>query len=391
MWKSGLAKGRSPSTSIVLILILLALMAVLGLDYVQYTKGARSHIFARLLPSRQPASPEEALARSLVKALASQEVRGRSVKEGRDATGRLNLRIDLVQSRYDAIEAFLLKELAALNAAVLVKKEEPVETAIVRRWDIEGREGGRLEIVFRCRPDEPKPRAAEKPPAVPRGRNRAALIIDDMGNSLQAISDICALARPLTVAVLPMSPFAKETAAKARACGLDVILHLPLESVANHEGGSDGNGFILAGMSEAQVRATFDDMLSRVPGVDGANNHMGSRITADEPMMKFILSLFKERGLFFIDSRTSGRSLAYELALGMNVPSAYRDVFLDADGAASDVKAQFFEFLRLARRKDGAIAIGHPFENTLRTLKSLLPLLDVYGVELVPASRIVRR
>ena len=391
MWKSGFAKGRPSSALLVLFLLLIGLIAVLGLDYLRYAKGERSHLFSRILPAKQPPPPEQALARSLVKALDSQEVRGRSVKTDRDASGRLRLRIELFQSRYGAIEAFLQKELPALNAAVLAKKDEPAEGAVVRRWTIEGRDGGRLEIVFRCRPDEPEAKAEKKPPSGTRVRNRAAIIIDDMGNSLQAVSDLCALARPLTAAVLPMSPFAKEAAAKARACGLDVILHLPLESVNNNGGGTGGEGFIMAGMSEAQVRATFEDLLARVPGIDGVNNHMGSKITADEPMMRLVLTLIKERGLFFIDSRTSGRSMAYELARGMKVPSAYRDVFLDADGAGSDVKARFIEFLRLARKKDGAIAIGHPFENTLRTLKNLLPLLEVYGIELVPASRIVRR
>lgn len=391
MWKSGLAKGRPSSTPLILSLLLLALIAVLGLDYIRYAKGERSHLFSRILPAKQPPPPEQALARSLVKAFASQDVRGRSVRTDRDASGRLRLRIELSQSRYGAIEAFLQKELPALNAAVLGKKEEPAEGAVVRRWTIEGRNGGRLEIVFRCRPDEPEAKAEEKPPSGARVRNRAAIIIDDMGNSLQAVSDLCALARPLTVAVLPMSPYAKETAAQARACGLDVLLHLPLESVNANGGGTGGDGFILAGMSEAQVRATFDDLLARVPGIDGANNHMGSKITADEPLMKLVLTLIRERGLFFIDSRTSGRSIAYELARRMKVPSAYRDVFLDSDGVDSDVKSRFIEFLKLARKKDGAIAIGHPFENTLRSLKNLLPLLEIYGIELVPVSRIARR
>jgi polysaccharide deacetylase 2 family uncharacterized protein YibQ len=391
MRKSGHTLKPSDAKLAVLILLLVALAAVLGLDYIQYAKGARSLLWSRLLPAKAAATPGETLARDLVKALAAQDVRGRAVKQARDGQGRIALRIDLVQSRYEALEAALPKELAALNASVVARTEEPVEKAVVRRWTVEGREGARLDLVFRCRPDEPRPRAAETVAAAPRARNRAALIIDDMGNSLQALADLCALGRPLTTAVLPLSPFAKETAARARACGLEVILHLPLESINNHESGSNGEGFILAGMSEAQVRAAFEDLLARVPGVAGANNHMGSLITADEPRMRFILSLFKEHGLFFIDSRTSGKSLAYELALKLGVPTAYRDVFLDVDGEKSDVQAQFLEFLRLARKKDGAIAIGHPYEKTLRSLKTLLPLLDVYGVELVPASRLVRR
>src|SRR4030042_1957050 len=107
MWKSGLAKGRPSSTPLVLFLLLLSLIAVLGLDYIRYAKGERSHLFSRILPAKQPPPLEQALARSLVKALASQEVRGRSVNTDRDASGRLRLRVELFQSRYGAVEGFL--------------------------------------------------------------------------------------------------------------------------------------------------------------------------------------------------------------------------------------------------------------------------------------------
>lgn len=391
MMKRGLSQGRPSADPLVMTLVILALVAMLGLDYIRYSKGERSYIFSAVFPKKPAATPEEALARGVIKALDAQGISGRSVKKDRDASGRLRLRIELVQSRYEAAEAFLIKELAALNASVQVQKEEPVKEAVLRRWTIEGLDGGRLDILFRCRPDEPEAKAEPKPPVGPRGRNRAAVIIDDMGYSLEAVAEICKLGRPVTIAVLPLSPLAKETARRARACGLEVILHLPLESVNNYEGVNGGDGFIRSGMSEVQVRTTIDSLLSYVPGVAGVNSHMGSKVTADGPTMRTVLAALKERGLFFIDSRTSGRSLAYGLALGMKVPAGYRDVFLDSDGANSDVKAQFVEFLRLARRKDGAIAIGHPFPNTLGALKDLLPLLEIYNVELVPSSRIVRR
>jgi len=393
MWKRGLSPGRPTSTPLVLFLVLIALGAALGLDYIRFAKGERSYIFAKILPEKPAASPEAALARDIVKALVSQGVDPKSVKMDRDASERLRLRIELRQSRYEALEAFLLKELAALNASVEVRKGEPVKKAVLRHWTVEGRERGRFDILFRCLPDEPMVKAEPKTVTPPRGRNRAAVIIDDMGNSLLAVDELCKLGRPLTVAVLPLSPQARETADQAKGCGLEVILHLPLESVNNnnHGSGSDGDGFVLAGMSEERVRTTIDGLLTYVPGVAGVNSHMGSKVTADEPTMKNVLAVLKQHGLFFIDSRTSGRSLAYELALGMNVPTGYRDVFLDADGAGSDVKAKFIEFLRLARRKDGAIAIGHPFPNTIGALKDLLPLLEVYNIELVPVSRIVRR
>ena len=394
MRKRGLSSGRPSTTPLVLFLLLLALGACLGLDYIRFAKGERSYIFARILPEKPAASPEEAFARDVVKALVGQGLDPGAVKMDRDGSGRLRLRIELRESLYETLEGFLINELAALNASVEVRKGQPVKKAVLRHWSVEGRERGRFDILFRCLPDEPAAKVEPKPAVQPpRARHRAALIIDDMGNSLQAADDLCRLGRALTVAVLPLTPQAEETAARARACGLEVILHLPLESVNGntYEPGGNGEGFILAGMSEDEIRTTVDGLLAHVPGVAGVNSHMGSKVTADGDTMERVLAVLKERNLFFVDSRTSGRSLAYEQARRMDVPTAYRDVFLDPDGVESDVKAQFVEFLRVARRKDGAIAIGHPFPNTLGALKDLLPLLEIYNIELVPVSRIVRR
>lgn len=392
MTKRGLSSGPT-ATPLVLFLVLITLGAALGLDYIAFSRGERSVLFSKFLPEKPPATPVEAFARDVAQTLVGQGLDESAVKVDRDDTDRFRLRVDLRQSRYEEVEAFLLQELAALNASVQIRKGAPAKKAVLRHWTVEGRERGRFDILFRCLPDEPVAKAEPAPSPPPHARHRAAVIIDDMGNSLDAIDELCRIGRPLTVAVLPLTPAAEETAARARACGLEVILHLPLESVNNGNGNGygGGEGFVTTGMGDGEIRATVEGLLARVPGIAGANSHMGSKVTTDEDTMRSVLGVFKERGLFFVDSRTIGRSLAYEMARRMDVPSAYRDVFLDADGASSDVKAQFIEFLRTARRKDGAVAIGHPFPNTLGALKDLLPLLEVYNIELVPVSRLVRR
>lgn len=392
MRKRGLSPGPS-ATPLVLTLVLLALGASLGLDYVAFQRGERSHIFAKILPERPPATPAEAFARDIAETLVAQGLEPGAIKLDRDPADRFRIRVELRQSRYEEVETALIQELAALNASVEIRQGAPAKKAVLRHWTVEGRERGRFDILFRCLPDEPVAKAEPAPPPPPRARHRAAVIIDDMGNSLEAVDELCRLGRRLTVAVLPLSARAEETAARARACGLEVILHLPLESLnnGNHDAYGGGEGFVRTAMSAEEIRRTVEDLLVRVPGIAGANSHMGSKVTTDEAAMRSVLDVFRERGLFFVDSRTIGRSLAYETARRMGVPAAYRDVFLDPDGAASDVKAQFIEFLRVARRKDGAIAIGHPFPNTLVALKDLLPLLEVYNIDLVPVSRLVRR
>jgi polysaccharide deacetylase 2 family uncharacterized protein YibQ len=245
------------------------------------------------------------------------------------------------------------------------------------------------------RKPEPKPAPPVKEPvriqpapAAAAPRSKVAIVMDDMGNSLEALDELLALGERVTVSILPYSPHSRETAEIAHRNGLEVILHLPLESLNNHDSEAGTEGLIHSGMSEAEVRKTMADNLDRVPYIKGVNNHMGSKVTADEALMRIILEPLKEKGLFFLDSRTSGRSVAYSVALNMGIPAEYRQVFLDADGSDGLIKERLLELFRLAKKEGRAIGICHPFRETLQTLKENVHLLKDYGLEAVFASEL---
>ena len=63
----------------------------------------------------------------------------------------------------------------------------------------------------------------------------------------------------------------------------------------------------------------------------GANNHTGSLFTQDREKMRTVLETLSRHGLLFVDSRTSGKSVAFEEARHMRVPSLVRDVFVDGE------------------------------------------------------------
>jgi hypothetical protein len=153
---------------------------------------------------------------------------------------------------------------------------------------------------------------------------------------------------------------------------------------------ADTEGLIMALMTEPAIVAAFEASYDRVPFAAGTNNHMGSRFTADRDLMRTVLKPIKERGLFFVDSRTTAKTVALDEARRMGIPSAQRDVFLDADEDRGRIRGRLVELLQKARKKGRAVGICHPFPETLAVLKSSLYLVDVYGLELVPVSRLVR-
>jgi len=230
-----------------------------------------------------------------------------------------------------------------------------------------------------------------RPSARKAPRGEVALIIDDMGYSLEALDDIIRLGEPITISILPYGPETQETARLAHANNLEVLLHLPLESLNDHEADADTPGMILSNMSPEEIAQSFEASLARVPFAAGVNNHMGSKFTADGALMRTLLAPVKEKGLFFVDSRTSSQSVAYAEAIRMGVPAAERNVFLDADADRSLIRSRLIELFKLAQKKGRAVGICHPFPETLAMLQADFRLFESYGLEVVPVSRLVHR
>lgn len=237
---------------------------------------------------------------------------------------------------------------------------------------------------------------SEKTPAappVPAARKpagpMAAIIVDDLGYSLEALENIQAIGCPVTVAILPYASLTAESVRLAEACGFEIILHLPLESVEAKNGAPSIAGTIFEGMPDAEVRAAVEKALDRVPGARGVNNHTGSLATEEARVMRPVFEVLKTRRLYFIDSRTSSGSIAYREARKAGIRAAARNVFLDAEPGADRIGEKLGELLRLAKKHGRAVGICHPKRESLAALAMQIGLAEAHGVKLVFASEIV--
>jgi polysaccharide deacetylase 2 family uncharacterized protein YibQ len=217
---------------------------------------------------------------------------------------------------------------------------------------------------------------------------RIALVIDDLGRSLDDLESLRQLGVPVTYAVLPFESQTPEVAAALRRRHEEILCHLPMEP---RSGGDPGPGALRIGMSQAQLRQSTLAALAAVPGAVGVNNHMGSSLSADAPSMATILGVLAERRLFFLDSRTSAQSVGYRVATSLGVPAAERQVFLDDDPHPDAVAGQFQRLLDLSRTRGEAIAIGHPHANTLATLAAEVPRARAQGFRFVLVSDLLDR
>ena len=245
--------------------------------------------------------------------------------------------------------------------------------------DSDNREIARPEKgIERPIPEMPEPEARKV---------KVAIVIDDMGYDKKIFKKFVDLGIPLTFSILPGQRYSTGIANEARSLNYEVMLHLPMEP-RNPER-NPGNGTILTHMSQDEILRQLSEDIESVPYIAGVNNHMGSLLTENQDVMNIILEDLHKRGLFFIDSRTSPRSVAYETARRMGVRSGRRDVFLDNKADIGYIKGQVDKVIRIAKQNGEATAIGHPRAGTVAAIREKIADFEREGIELVPVSEVL--
>jgi hypothetical protein len=229
------------------------------------------------------------------------------------------------------------------------------------------------------------------PPVRPtKARARAAIIMDDLGRDLETARDLLAIDLQVTFAILPGEPYAAKVATLAHREGREVMIHIPMEP-QSYPATDPGGDALLIGQSPEEIRRRFQGFIERVPYAVGGNNHMGSRFTEYREGMEVVLAAMKETGLFFVDSRTTGHSLAFAEARRAGVPAAARDLFLDNEQDVEQISREIRKLAVLAGRQGQAVGICHPHAQTLEALRREAPYLKQQGIEIVPVSKLLVR
>jgi uncharacterized protein len=216
---------------------------------------------------------------------------------------------------------------------------------------------------------------------------RLAIILDDIASEPAAVEEIFTLPYPLTLAVLPLHEHSASIAEAAHRRGYQVMLHLPMEAMGKEV--SEKQQLHL-GMNSSEMGNDLQNMLSSVPFAVGVNNHQGSLATSNPQLMAELMPLLRQRHLFFIDSRTTAATVAFDTAERAGVRCAFRNVpFLDDVAEAAAIRHQLQIAIHSAKEKGEAVAIGHPHPETLQALREMLPQVEAQGVQLVHASALV--
>jgi len=215
-----------------------------------------------------------------------------------------------------------------------------------------------------------------------------AIIIDDLGNLKQR--DLRALHLPgdVTLSFLPQTPYARSLAQRAHQLNKEVMLHLPMQAIQNKLLGPGG---LTLDMTATELAQQLERNLASVPHVAGVNNHMGSLLTQQPSHMQWLMQALKTRSdLYFVDSYTTKTSIAQKVATEHWVPNVRRDVFLDHVRDPDTIRFHLRRLIKKAKKNGSALAIGHPFPETMAILEQAIPELHKQGITLVPVSQLLQ-
>jgi polysaccharide deacetylase 2 family uncharacterized protein YibQ len=219
-------------------------------------------------------------------------------------------------------------------------------------------------------------------------RPKVAIVIDDLGGENQMSQEILHWNVPLTLSILPFTPYSKVLAQQAHQRGKEVILHLPMEPYGYPQT-KPGEGVLLQEMEEEKLLRQLSRDLEAVPNIKGVSNHMGSRLMEDPGKVRIIMKELKRRGLFFLDSRTSPQTMGIQIAESIGVRATERNLFLDHSQDPEEIKRQLEKLAQLSLETGSAIGIGHPHPSTLKSLKEMIPRMKEKGIKIVPLSSLV--
>ncbi|MGE5340583.1 MAG: divergent polysaccharide deacetylase family protein [Candidatus Omnitrophota bacterium] len=404
-------KSNHSFLKLLVLLVAAAAMTILVLEFIDLKKNGNSYIFTKIIPLESNDASVNRLNAKLFSIVKVNKIRFDYFS---DPQHRFHFRLDIDDARYNKLIEKINSAVTHLKGVMELSEVQELKDKSVVFYKVSFNDKvTHLLLITKFKksaaatepPTEPRPVVPEekdeteaKPaesgspqPEEPRppvsGRTpKIAFIIDDMGVYDTNADDLKRLGIPITASVLPDSRRAHEVVHELEADGLKALIHLPMQPENSNGKRYNADEVITMNATDDQIRSLILKAKKVVTSATGLNNHEGSRVTADRPLMTRILKIIKEQNLFFIDSRTSGHTIGYELAKTMHVRATHKDIFIDHIPGYANAMAQIRKLVQMAQQNGKAIAIGHPFPTTLQAIHDSIDDIKSKGIEIVWAS-----
>ncbi|MCX6584079.1 MAG: divergent polysaccharide deacetylase family protein [Candidatus Aminicenantes bacterium] len=402
------SKKQNSSVVFLAIMIAVAVFTVVLLEYIDFRKGKKSFIFTQLIPLKTVSNKIEQFNQEFLEVLNKNNI---ECSYHQDDQRMYHFSLEVDASRFDSLVSRIEGIAHRLDGKITLAQVQGMTGKSIALYKVTlGRKishwilitklkksAGKSEKVTEAKPREEKPGAeAVKVPQLPAHPARQsgqparlAFIIDDVGAYDIGALALKKLGIPITASILPDAPRAREEAEWVQEYGLQALIHLPM-APQNGDGQTyDQEQTINLQSTDDDIRSLIERAKQIIPNAIGVNNHQGSLATSDSGLMTRTLKIIKEEGLFFVDSRTIGNTVAYDVAQSLGMKANYKDAFLDHVKTYSHSVEQIHRLVEIALQKGEAIGIGHPNDSTLKALRDSIPYIRSRGVNIVFVSELV--
>ena len=219
-------------------------------------------------------------------------------------------------------------------------------------------------------------------------RPRIAIIISGLGQSA-ATTEAAIQTLPPSV-TLAFNPYAQRLdywASRARGAGHEILALVPMEPV-NYPANDPGPQTLLTTLTPPENRDRLNWSLSRFQGYVGILSQAGSRYTTALESIHPTLEEINNRGLMFIDARSSLRSSAFRIAGEIGVPRALNNRFIDIQASKEEIDRRLHELVKIATTSGFAVGIGQPYPATVERVAAFVRGADARGLAIAPISAI---
>lgn len=388
-------KKKNSSLQLLVVFIAIAAATILVLEYIDFKKGKESFIFSKIIPLDKAEKQGREFNKRLGNILKVNKI---PYDYFRDKERKFHFKIDIDEARFDGLLAKIKGIASALKSQLELSEIQGMAEKSIMLYKVKIEDSiSHLLLISKHKPITAKTKKKDSPQEVPVDKEKPshpskpkiAFIIDDMGAYDIGALELKKLKIPITASVLPDSHRAREVVHWLNEYGLKTMIHLPMQPTNSIGKKYDTREVITVNSTDDQIRTLVKRAKQTVPIARGVNNHQGSLVTSRRGIMARVLAIIKEEGLFFIDSRTIGGTVAYSMAKEMGIPTTHKDVFIDHVQNYSHSLAQIRRLVEVALQKGKAIAIGHPFNSTLRAIKDSKRYIRAKGVEIVFAEELL--
>ena len=220
---------------------------------------------------------------------------------------------------------------------------------------------------------------------------RIAIIMTRMGIS-RSLTEAAAqaLSPEISFSFSPAASDLDNQIAMAQQAGHEIFLDIPMEPFG-YPANDPGPYTLLTSLSAVDNLNRLESMLGRTVGYAGVIGVKGSQFTTDEEALTPVLSVLKERGLMYVDSAATSRTIALEIAGSIQLPRAVANANIDDNPAVAEMQRRFAALERTAQRTGFALGVVPPLPLTIDMLVSWSATLAERGFALAPATAIANK